>query len=216
MTIGASSSTPHRTRSSRPSSWERTGSSTSSKRTANSSTAGSSPGGSTIAAARRTRSDSVISSRSVGMRYGLPGKLDDAANPVLGVHEVEPLVDLVEREPVRDEGRYVDLAFERALDELRDLVAALDAAERGAADAPAGDQIARDDVERLALAGHAGDGAQAPAHARGLHGLAHDRDDPRRLEGVVGAEAAGLVEDPLDDVGAALPGLGGTLAAGEL
>ena len=61
-----------------------------------------------------------------------------------------------------------------ALDELGHLVAALDAAEGGAGDAAAGDQVARDDVERLPLAGHAGDGAQAPAHARGLDGLAHD------------------------------------------
>src|SRR3954452_7910078 len=121
MTIGASSSTPHRTRSSRPSSCERTGSSTSSKRTANSSTAGSSPGGSTIAAARRTRSASEIRSRSVGMAVGLPRKFDDTADSVLGVHEVDPLVDLVEREPVRDERCYVDLAVERALDELRHL-----------------------------------------------------------------------------------------------
>ena len=39
-----------------------------------------------------------------------------------------------------------------ALDELGHLVAALDAAERRARDAPAGDEEARDDVERLALA----------------------------------------------------------------
>src|SRR3954453_9724401 len=72
MTIGASSSAPQRIRSSRPLSWPRTGWSASSKRTANSSTAGSSPGGSTMAAARRTRSESVIRSRSVGIGTSYP------------------------------------------------------------------------------------------------------------------------------------------------
>ena len=84
---------------------------------------------------------------------------------------------------------------EVALHELRHLVAALDAAERRAAHPPAGDQEARHDVERLALAGHAGDRAQAPAHPRRLDGLAHDGDDAGRLERVVGAEAAGHLED---------------------
>src|SRR3954453_17825392 len=163
MTIGGSSSTPQALRSSRLSSSARTGSSASSKRTANSSTAASSPGGSTIAAARRTISESVIRSGSVAMPPVLP-EIDDRANPVLRVHQVKALVDLVERDPVRDERGHIDVAVERALDELGDLVAALDAAEGGAADAPAGDQVARDDVQRLPLAGHARDRAQAPAH----------------------------------------------------
>ena len=60
-------------------------------------------------------------------------------------------------------GLDVDLARQPAVDELRHLVAALDAAERGAGDAAAGDQEARDDVERLALAGDAGDRARGPS-----------------------------------------------------
>ena len=103
-----------------------------------------------------------------------------------------------------------------AVDQLRHLVAALDAAERRAGDAAAGDQEARDHVERLALAGDAGDGAQAPAHARRLDGLAHDLDVAGRLERVVGAEAAGLLEDPLDGVRAADHRVGRALAAREL
>ena len=43
----------------------------------------------------------------------------------------------------------VDVAVEVALHELRHLVATLDAAEGRAADAPAGDQVARDDVTEL-------------------------------------------------------------------
>ena len=96
----------------------------------------------------------------------------------------------------------VDVAGEPAVDERGTLVAALDAAERGAGDAPAGDQEARDDVERLALAGDAAHGRRGPTPiARRLDRLAHHGDVAGRLEGVVGAEAAGRLEDPLDDVG---------------
>ena len=73
---------------------------------------------------------------------------------------------------------------------------------------PAGDQEPRDDVERLALAGHARDRAEAPAHARGLDGLPHDPHVAGRLEGVVGAEAAGGLDDPLHHVLAAGQRLG--------
>src|SRR4051812_47125139 len=145
ITIGASSSAPHWMRSCRPSRTPRTGSSASSKRTANSSTAASSPGGSTMAAARRTSSASVIWLGSIGMETVLPRRLqlDHAPDAVLVMHQLEAVVDLVERDPVRDERVDVQITVEVALDELRDLVAALDAAERRAADAPAGDLVAR-------------------------------------------------------------------------
>src|SRR5687768_13113863 len=42
--------------------------------------------------------------------------LDDASNPVLAVHEVEPVVDLVEPDPVRDEQVHVDIARQVAVD----------------------------------------------------------------------------------------------------
>ena len=98
----------------------------------------------------------------------------------------------------------------------RDLVAALDAAEGGAGDAAAGDQQARDDVEGLSLAGDAGDGAKAPGHARRFDRLAHHGDVAGRLEGVVGAEAAGHLEDRLDGALSALEHVGRALAAGQL
>ena len=60
------------------------------------------------------------------------------------------------------------------------------------------------------------DRAQAPAHARRLDRLAHDGDVAGRLEGVVGAEAAGHLEDPLDGVRAADEHVGRALAAGQL
>ena len=90
----------------------------------------------------------------------LAAKRDHAADAVLGLHQLEAAVDLVERDPVREERVDVDLAVELALHQLRHLVAALDAAERRAGDTAAGDQEPRDHVERLALAGHAGHGAR--------------------------------------------------------
>src|SRR4051794_21227420 len=91
---------------------------------------------------------------------------EHAADAGLLLHQLEPAVDLVEREGVRHERFDVDLSGQPAVDERRDAVAALHAAERRPRDAPAGDQQARHDVERLALARHARDRAQAPAHAR--------------------------------------------------
>ena len=72
------------------------------------------------------------------------------------------------------------------------------------------------DVERLALAGDAGERAQAPAHARRLDGLAHDGDEPGRLERVVGAEAAGHLEDLRDGVVAGDQRVGRALCARQL
>ena len=95
-------------------------------------------------------------------------------------------------------------------------VAALDAAERRARHAPAGDQQPRHDVERLALAGHAAHRGQAPAHPRRLDGLAHDGDEAGRLERVVEPEAAGHLQQRSDGVGAAGEHVGRALAAGQL
>src|SRR5262249_54841531 len=149
---GGSSSAPHSRRSSSPSSWPRTGSSASSCRSTNSLTASSSPCGSTMACAWRTRSASEKRLRSVCIPYAYPGlELDHASDAVLGLHQLEAAVDVIELDAVRDERVDVDVAVQVALDELRHLVVALHAAERRAGHAPAGDQKARDDVERLPL-----------------------------------------------------------------
>jgi hypothetical protein len=73
-----------------------------------------------------------------------------------------------------------------------------------------------DDVERLPLAGHPGDGAETPTHASCFDRLAHHGDVAGRLEGVVGAEAAGHLEDLLDGALATLDRVGRALAAGQL
>src|SRR5919204_617208 len=93
MTTGGSSSAPHARRSSRSSRMPRTGSSSSSNRVTSSTTAGSSPLGSTIAAARRVRSDRVIRLRSVGMGILLPAMLAALALP--GVAEAMGKLDKI-------------------------------------------------------------------------------------------------------------------------
>src|SRR5436309_409124 len=126
-------------------------------------------------------------------------ELDYAADPVLRLHQLEAPIHLVELELVRDERLDVDLAGEVEVDELRNLVASLHPSERRPRHAPAGDQQPRHDVERLALAGDAADGREAPAHPRRLDRLPHHVHVAGRLEGVVGAEAAGLLDEPVDD-----------------
>ena len=138
---------------------------------------------------------------------------DHAADAVLGLHQLEAAVHVVQRDVVRDERVDVDVAGQPAFDERRHALPALHASERRARDAAARDEKARDHVERLALAGHAGDRAEAPAHPGGLDGLAHDLHVAGRLERVVGAEPAGHLDDLLDRALAADHRLGRPLAA---
>src|SRR6266576_5202496 len=101
-------------------------------------------------------------------------ELDHAADAVLCLHQLEATVDVVQREPVRGERLDVDLACKPAFHELRDLRPPLDAAERAADDAPAGDEEARYYLQHFSLAGDAAHGGQAPSLAGRLDRLAHD------------------------------------------
>src|SRR5437899_11064529 len=66
-------------------------------------------------------------------------ELDHAADAVLCLHQLEATIDVVEREPVREERLDVDVACKPAFDELRDLRSPLDATDRPPGDAAAGD-----------------------------------------------------------------------------
>src|SRR5213595_3102479 len=89
-------------------------------------------------------------------------ELDHAADAVLCLHQLEATIDVVERQPVREERLDVDVACKPAFYELRDLRSPLDATERAAGDAAAGDQEARYHLEHFSLAGDAAHGRQAP------------------------------------------------------
>src|SRR5947209_656004 len=152
---------------------------------------------------RVLRMAAMLGEASRSVRLG--GELEHAADSVLAFHQLEPGVDLVEREPVGDERVDVDVPGQVTIDQLRYLLAALDATERRAEHVATGDQVAGNDVERLAPAGDADHAGRAPTHPRRLDGLAHDRDVAGRLERVVGAEAVALLEHSLDHVRAAGP-----------
>src|SRR5437588_10035166 len=115
-------------------------------------------------------------------------ELDHAADAVLCLHQLEAMVDVVEREPVREERLDVHVACKPAFDELRDLGPPLDTTERAAGDAPAGDEEARYHLQYVSLAGDAAHGRQSPRLACRLDRLAHDGHVAGRLEGVVRAE----------------------------
>ena len=117
---------------------------------------------------------------------------------------------------MRDERVHVDVAAQVELDQLGHLVASLDAAERGPAHPPPGDEQSGDDVERLALARHAGHRAHAPSHAGGFDRLSHHGDQAGGLERVIGSEASRRLQDPLDGVFIRRPAIGRPVSAGEL
>src|ERR1700759_3634176 len=60
---------------------------------------------------------------------------DDAPDPVLALHQLKAVVDVIQRDLVRDERVDVDVALEVEVDQRGHLVAALDAPEGGAANA---------------------------------------------------------------------------------
>src|SRR3981081_1867713 len=70
---------------------------------------------------------------SRAIRSTASAERDHAADAVLALHQPEAVVDVVERDPVRDERVDVELAVEIQLHELGHLIASLDAAERGSA-----------------------------------------------------------------------------------
>jgi hypothetical protein len=78
----------------------------------------------------RTRAGRRKRMRSGAFRRGDLSKLDHAADAVLGLHQLEAVVDLVEGDPVGDEGVDVDLPLHVEIDELRHAIAAFDASER--------------------------------------------------------------------------------------
>src|ERR1044072_1042126 len=73
-------------------------------------------------------------------------EVDNAADAVLGFHELDAFVDFIQGELVRDEWGAGDVARGVALEKRRHLVTSLDAAEGRAGDPSAGDEKARDDV----------------------------------------------------------------------
>src|SRR6185312_7891145 len=115
------------------------------------------------------------------------------------VHEVEGLVDAVERHGVGDHRVDLDLPVHVPVDDLGGVGAPAGAAEGRTLPHPPGDQLERPGGDLLAGLGHADDDRGAPAAVAGLQRLAHDGGVAGAVEGVVGP-AVGEGHEVGDDV----------------
>src|SRR5450631_1879383 len=122
------------------------------------------------------------------------------------MHQIERLVDVLERHLVRDEIIDVDLAIHIPIDDLRHLSAPAHAAECGPLPNTPGDQLERSGTDFLARSGDTDDHRHAPSAMRALQRLAHEIDVADALETVVGA-AVGECDQVRDEIAADLFGV---------
>src|SRR5262252_9046203 len=115
------------------------------------------------------------------------------------MHQIEPLVDVVERQPVRDQIVDIDFSFHVPVDNLRDVGPAPRATEGGSFPHAAGDQLERPRRDFLARPGDADDDADTPAAVTTFERLAHDVDIADALEAAIGA-ALGEIDEIGDEI----------------
>src|SRR5882672_1535458 len=112
-------------------------------------------------------------------------EFDDGANRFAGVHEIERLVDVLERQHVRDQIVDVDLPVHVPVDDPRHIGAAARATEsRALPDAP-GHQLKRPRLDFLSGVGDADDHRDTPAPMAAFERLAHHIDVADAFETVV-------------------------------
>src|SRR5665213_400511 len=134
------------------------------------------------------RSNSRAPARRAGARLAPndPLKRHDAADRFTAVHELESVVDLLDRHHMGDEVVDIDLLVHVPVDNARHLGTATDTAEcRAFPDAP-GDELERPGADFLAGAGDANNHRYAPATMRALERLTHEVDITHALEAVIG------------------------------
>src|ERR1700759_5655972 len=102
--------------------------------------------------------------------------MNDGADRLPFMHQIEGFIDTRERPRMRDERRELDLARHRVFDHARQLRAALDAAECRAQPAAAGDELERAGGDFLTRAGHADNNRLAPAAMRAFERRTHHVD----------------------------------------
>src|SRR5580658_6038717 len=103
------------------------------------------------------------------------------------MHQVEGLVDVVERQGVGDHGIDFDLSLHIPIDDFRHVRTAARAAEGGAAPHSPGDQLKRPCRDFLTSAGNADNNALAPTAVAALQRRAHQIDVADAFERVIGA-----------------------------
>src|SRR4029077_10149497 len=121
------------------------------------------------------------------------------ADRFAAVHEIESVVDLLERHDVRDEIVDVDPLVHVPVDDLRHIRPPACAPKRRALPNPSGDQLEGARLDLLARAGDADNDRHAPAAMAALERLAHQIDVADALEAVIGA-AVGEGHDVLHQV----------------
>src|SRR5687767_9965105 len=129
----------------------------------------------------------VVSSNAVADVLGRSSEQGDAADRFALVHEIERIVDLLDRHLVRDQVIDPDLAVHVPVDDLRHVGAAARAAERGALPHASGHELEWTGLDLLAGAGDTDDDADAPAAVTALQRLPHQIDIADALEAVVRA-----------------------------
>src|SRR4030095_7405809 len=102
--------------------------------------------------------------------------VDHAADALAAVHQIEGLIDALERHGVGDELIELDAAAHCPVDVLGQLRAPARAAEGGAAPGASGDEQERPHVDLLAGAGDADDDALSPTLVTGHQRLVHHLD----------------------------------------
>src|ERR1700716_3937671 len=90
------------------------------------------------------------------------------------MHQIESLVDVIERHFVRDEIIDVDLAVHIPVDDLRHFRAPAYAAECGPLPDAPGHQLKRSSADFLARSGHADDYRHTPAAMAAFQRLTHE------------------------------------------
>src|SRR6267143_681649 len=123
------------------------------------------------------------------------------ADRLAPVHEIEGVVDLLQRHDIRDQLVDLDLFVHIPVDDPRHVGAAPGTSERRALPYPPGDQLERSGLDLLPRSGDADDDRHAPATVAALERLAHEIDVADALEAIVGA-AVGQTHQvrALDDV----------------
>lgn len=102
--------------------------------------------------------------------------MDDGADGLAFVHQVEGLVDVFQFTRVRDKGRKLNVTLHGVFHHARQLAAPLDAAEGRAQPAPAGHELEGARADLLPRTRHADDDTLAPAAVRAFERGTHDVD----------------------------------------
>src|SRR5256886_16397828 len=135
-----------------------------------------------------------------------PSERNHRADRLALVHQIEGVVDLLQRHDMRDQLVDLDLAVHVPIDDRRPGGGAAGAAERRTFPHPPGDQLERSGLDLLPRSGDADDDRHTPATVAALERLAHEIDVTDALEAVIGT-AVGEAHQVLYQVPAELLGV---------